>query len=292
MRTLTALFAVSSSVVLLACGPEGRSGGTGGGDGPDGGTTQYDAFPIGPEICDDGYDNDQDGRADCADVDCSGVGTCPVCGQVEVPEATPLALPDGVQGARCTTDADCAAAEPNCVTELSPPYCYPGYNSVLDFIGFPPGSTLTDPNQLLRVCVNMEHSWLRDLQIELHTPDGREFVLHEFGGRTGGEVYLGEANDYDSASNPVPGVGYEYCWTPTAAMTMLQTVNANPSIHILPAGDYKSFSPWSTLAGTPLNGQWAIRVIDAWGIDNGFLFGWRIEFDPTLVVDCSGPIIQ
>jgi len=288
MRTLAALFAVTSSVLVLACGPAGRPD-NGNGNGPDGGGGDDATFPVGPEICDDAYDNDQDGRADCADVDCSGVGSCPVCGQVEVPEATPLLLPDGVStGAYCTTDADCGLGEPNCIHFMGGDECHASYNSVLDFIGFPQGATLTDANQLLKVCVNMEHSWLHDLQIELLTPNGTVFPLHAFAGREGGPVYLGDPEHSDS--NNVYGTGWDYCWTPTAPTTMMQLANTMTG-QSLPPGDYRADAPWTALAGTPLNGPWEIRVTDLWGIDNGFLFSWKIEFDPSLVVDCSGPII-
>ncbi len=165
--------------------------------------------------------------------------------------------------------------------------CHDSYNSQLNFIGFPDGATLTDPSKLLKVCVNMEHSWLRDLQMELITPSGAVFILHKFADRMGGETFLGNANDSDNAANPVPGTGMEYCWTPTAPTTMMMAASGGT----LPAGDYKSDAPWSALSGAALNGTWEMRVTDLWGIDNGFLFAWSIKFDPSLVSDCAGPII-
>jgi len=237
------------------------------------------------ESCTNATDDDGDGRADCSDPDCSGVDGCPVCGSVENPEATPLALPDGVgTGATCSTDAQCTtAASPNCVFKE----CHASYNSQLDFIGFPVGAKLEDSSKLLKVCVNMEHSWLRDLQMELLTPDGAVFILHKFEGRDGGATFLGNANDNDTAANPVAGTGMDYCWTPNAPTTMLAAATGS----VLPPGDYKSVAPWTALTGTSLNGTWEMRVTDLWGIDNGFLFKWSIAFDPSLVSDCSGPII-
>ena len=60
----------------------------------------------------------------------------------------------------------------------------------------------------------------------------------------------------------------------------------------LPAGDYTTDTPFTALQGTVLNGDWKFRVTDLWGADNGFLFDWSISFDPSLVANCSGPIIQ
>jgi len=258
---------------------------------------------MGAEICNDAIDNDGDGRADCADPDCSGVGQCPVCGSVENPMATPLALPDGLNsGAMCSTDVQCVGTmtptgtpTPNCVAKE----CHASYNNTLHFIGFPQNATLTDPTKLLSVCVTIEHSWMRDLQMDLITPPdvgGTRHVvtLHAFVSRSGAEEYLGNANDSDSDANPVPGVGAEYCWTPAAAQTMMQgpTMPApNGFADELVPGNYKSISPWGTFNGVTLNGDWTMRVTDLWQIDNGYMFKWSIKFDPSLVSDCSGPII-
>jgi len=281
-----ALVAVSAFVV--ACGPAPRPDNGDDSVTPDAPARTCPDFPTG-EDCADGIDNDCDGRGDCSDVDCSGVGSCPVCGMVEAPQATPLALPDGVSsGTTCTTDADCTAAAPNCVYNE----CHASYTSTLDFIGFPSGLTLTDPAQFLSVCANIEHSWMRDLQIDLITPDDRIVTLLPFVDRSGDEVYLGAANDGDSAASPVPGTGAQYCWTTAASLGMLDAptmdVGGNAT---LPAGDYRPSSPFSTMMGTPLNGAWTMRVTDLWGIDNGFMFNWTITFDPTLIADCAGPII-
>ncbi len=286
MRALGTTIAGFSILVAAACGPAGRSG-NGGDD-----TGGPDAPPPGTEICDDAIDNDGDGRADCSDVDCSGIGDCPVCGSVENPEAQPLALPDGIgESTVCSTDAQCTGDPmiPNCVAKE----CHASYVSTLDFIGFPQGATLVDPTKLLAVCVNMEHSYLRDLQMELLTPSGGVFILHKFVDRSGGEIYLGNANDADDAGTPVAGTGMEYCWTATAAQTMLEAPTQMTSgfNELLPAGNYKPIAPWQGLAGTALNGTWKMRVTDLWPADNGFMFKWSIKFDPTLVSDCAGPII-
>lgn len=281
-------------VVLLgiaACGPGTRNDENGNG-------AVDAASSSGPEVCDDGFDNDSDGRSDCSDVDCSGIGDCPVCGKVENPEAAPLALPDGVSsGAVCSTNAQCTtAAAPNCVADE----CHASYTSTLNFIGFGQGAKLTDPSKLLKICVNMEHSYLRDLQMDLITPDGNVFMLDKWYDRTTAEeIHLGNANDLDDNSTPVPGTGMQYCWTPTATNEMINymtgavapTTMMSGGEKILSPGDYKSTTPWGALTGTSLNGMWTMRVTDLWVEDNGFMFSWSISFDPSLVTDCGNPII-
>jgi hypothetical protein len=287
------VFAICS--VLFACGPGGRR--------PE---DNVDAFACAPgaegslDSCGDGADNDCDGLPDCTDPDCSGVGSCPICGMVEHPLGTPLALPDGVSsGTACTMNMQCTGGTPNCVEAE----CHASYNSKLHFDGFPDNLTFQDVNNLQSVCVTIEHSWLRDMEISLRAPNGQEVQLHKFLGRTGDEIYLGAANDCDDDANPVAGLGDEYCWKPSATQTMLQYADGggamtsvsgcDASSHAkLPPGDYAAAGPWNTLMGATLNGDWEIVVTDLWEIDNGYIFKWSIAFDPTLVQDCSGPVIQ
>ncbi|MCB0543086.1 MAG: gliding motility-associated C-terminal domain-containing protein, partial [Saprospiraceae bacterium] len=157
------------------------------------------------------------------------------------------------------------------------------YETSIFFTDFSPGQVLTDPNDLESICVNMEHSWMRDMEISITCPNGQSIILHNFGGQTGSEILLGIPNDND-LFNPIPGVGYDYCWTPNAPNpTWLQYANTNlPVGGTLPAGDYSPYQPFSGLVGCPLNGEWTITVTDLWPIDNGYIFSWGIKFKDAL----------
>lgn len=256
-----------------------------------------DAPYTGAEICTNGADDDGDGRADCSDPDCSGIDGCPVCGSVETPLGQPLALPDGQSsGSVCSTDTQCVGTDdglghptPNCVFKE----CHASYTSTLNFIGFPQGAKLDDPSKLTKICAKMEHSWVRDMQVELISPNGTIVPMLKFMDRMGGEIYLGQANDADPDDAPSPGTGYQYCWADTGTTTMLSTTMSTWNGHqVVPEGTYKPDVPFTAFQGADLNGMWTFRVTDLWGIDNGFVFEWSIYFDPTLVSDCSGPIIE
>ena len=156
------------------------------------------------------------------------------------------------------------------------------YETSVSFTDFSPGQVLTNVNDIVGVCVNIEHSYLRDLEIKLRCPDGTEIILHDHPGNTGGAVFLGEANDFDDAANPVPGIGYDYCWTNDAPNpTWIEYVNTN-TVSTLPAGDYSPYDSFDAFLGCPLNGEWTIIVTDLWGIDNGYIFSWGVEFAQDL----------
>ena len=155
------------------------------------------------------------------------------------------------------------------------------YETGIGFTNFSPGQVLSSIDDLVQICVIMEHSYLRDLEISITCPSGESVVLHNFAGQSGGQTFLGIPNENDEfLPEPIPGTGFEYCWTPTATNgTWLDNANGSPT---LPAGNYEAFDPLENLLGCPLNGEWTISVEDLWAIDNGFIFEWSIEFDASL----------
>ncbi|MEO1263242.1 MAG: proprotein convertase P-domain-containing protein [Bacteroidota bacterium] len=158
------------------------------------------------------------------------------------------------------------------------------YATTISFNGFAPGQVLTDINDLVGIFVNMEHSWMRDLEISIECPNGTSVMLHNHPGQLGGEVFLGVPYENDEGMlNPIPGVGYTYGWqqNPDYNYTWIEYANwFFPTT--LPAGTYDSYEPLTNLVGCPLNGDWTITVTDLWSIDNGNIFSWSIQFDQDL----------
>lgn len=162
------------------------------------------------------------------------------------------------------------------------------YQEVISITGFGPGQTVMNGSDIVSICVNMEHSWMRDMEISITCPDGNSIVLHDHPGNVGGMVLLGEPIDFDG-QNPTPGVGYDYCWTPSATRgTWLSFANSTFGLFgsgTLPEGDYNPFDHFNNLIGCPMNGEWKIRVEDHWAQDNGFIFSWSINFEESLYPD-------
>lgn len=154
---------------------------------------------------------------------------------------------------------------------------------------FEPGATLTNIDQLYSICVDMEHSFMGDLVVQIVCPNGTSVTLHEQGG---GGTFLGDANDQDDV-DPVPGTCWHYCWSPTATNgTWAENSDAGNTVPTsqgaaIPSGTYESVYPLSALQGCPLNGTWTFQITDNWSIDNGFICSWGMDFDPALYPDLT-----
>lgn len=136
----------------------------------------------------------------------------------------------------------------------------------------------------MSICVTIEHSYARDIEVNIICPDGTSVILAEQL-TSGGEVFLGEPFEDDEVGAPVSGVGYQYCWKADATNgTWVQFMNEN-NPQTLPTGDYNSAEDLNNLIGCPFSGEWVLVVRDWWGIDNGFIFGWSIEIGGTILED-------
>ncbi len=156
------------------------------------------------------------------------------------------------------------------------------YQASVQFDNFTPGQQLDDINDLTGICLNIEHSWMRDLEIQLSCPNGQSVLLHQYAGRSDATlIQLGEPIRGDEA-NISPGTGYEYCWTPNATNPNWVEYGKVNQPTTLPPDDYQSLEPLDQLQGCPLNGEWTLKVADRWPVDNGFIFSWGIDFDPSL----------
>ncbi|WP_133085505.1 PKD domain-containing protein, partial [Winogradskyella aurantia] len=154
------------------------------------------------------------------------------------------------------------------------------YTSSIPVDCFDSAATISDPLQIVSICLNIEHSYLGDLEITIISPNGQQAILKDFPG--GGGTYLGGANDDGSNT---PGVGADYCFSMTGTQTLVNgpTITAGtPAGPSIAPGTYLPEQSFTNLVGSPLNGDWTIEVTDNLGIDNGYIFSWEIEFDPNL----------
>jgi gliding motility-associated-like protein len=176
------------------------------------------------------------------------------------------------------------------------------YETTIIIDDFETGQLIENPDDIIAMCINMEHSFLGDLEMTLTCPDGTSItIFNSFngadeiipGGFGGGGTYLGIAND-DGGTNP--GIGSTYCFTSTAAQTLgdalasggTETVtfddgngNTNTGQSMIP-GDYLPENLFDAFIGCPINGPWTVTVRDNLLIDNGYIFNWSIQFNPLI----------
>jgi gliding motility-associated-like protein len=160
------------------------------------------------------------------------------------------------------------------------------YRTTLQFSEFAPGQTLQNASDLSSICLNMEHSYARDLEIAVICPNGQRAILENHTVNSGGRWYLGKPHLADGI-NPTPGKGATYCWTPAATQTLHDYIdsiewNAQPATRTVPSHlvqDYAPYQSFSNLIGCPMNGDWALAVRDLWEVDNGYIFSWAINFN-------------
>ncbi|WP_430405267.1 PKD domain-containing protein [Fluviicola sp.] len=148
--------------------------------------------------------------------------------------------------------------------------------------GFAAGSTITQLSDIQSLCLDLEHSFMGDLVLIVECPNGQNQILHQQGG---GGTQIGEPNpadDVDCSDPATQGIPYTYCFTPTATETWVEWSNNNGFGGTIPAGNYEPIQPFTNLIGCPLNGIWTLTVIDNWAADDGTLFSFDINLDPSL----------
>ena len=142
---------------------------------------------------------------------------------------------------------------------------------------FLPGQLITNISDIASICVNMEHSYMGDLNITITCPTGQTVTLHQYS--AGGGTYLGIPVDVD-ATPLIPGDGFDYCWEDPSPNPTWATASAG--VTTLPAGSYSPSQSFSGLIGCELNGNWTITIQDNLTSDNGFIFNWGVNFNPSI----------
>jgi len=180
---------------------------------------------------------------------------------------------------------------PNCAVQC--------YNTNVTFNQFLPGATIQSANDIISICVNMEHSFAGDLGFKIHCPNGQTVILDP--NTHSGGAYLGEPygggnhsnfdNGCDPANNP-HGTGWTYCWSEIYTTAATQTFDQLSSSvsgtidstnQILHTNYIKPQNTLAGLIGCPLNGMWNIEICDDYGADNGYIFNWTLNLAANLL---------
>ena len=162
------------------------------------------------------------------------------------------------------------------------------FTSTITYSLFDQGQLLENIDQLASVFIDMEHSDMSSVTIELSCPDKTSVILKN---NSGDNSYLGEPVDVEGALLSI-GKTYRYSWTLDAEKGTLGEEAGN-YVHnytdtdgqvytnqsYLPEDNYKPHESLSRLVGCPLNGDWVIKVTDNSPVDNGYIERWGIKFE-------------
>ena len=167
---------------------------------------------------------------------------------------------------------------------------------------FSNSATVSSVDDIESICFNMEHSFVGDLHIDIVSPNGQTVrILSSVPGTTANfGIPWADGVRGDNTGIITAGTGSEYCILPDDSLqTLIEGIQTGGTFPLsggpgtytddyVPAGDYKSENSLAGLVGSPLNGQWRIRITDNIGGDNGTIFNWSINFDPSILpVDYS-----
>ncbi len=183
---------------------------------------------------------------------------------------------------------------------ISPTGCF---SAPVTFDQFTPGATVGSADDIISICVNMEHTFLGDLGFSIVCPNGQSAIL-KYNTHSGG-ADLGQPTGSTTCSDPCDsncnpqGVGWTYCFSNQLLTNQRGVISGNMSSPIdstntvdttgyfqTPVQNATNMtSGWETvdltglsgLVGCPLNGEWAIMVCDDWSADNGYVFWWDME---------------
>lgn len=142
------------------------------------------------------------------------------------------------------------------------------FESSVVFNQFGNGDVIQDGANLT-LTINMEHSYMGDLLMELVCPNGTRITLLSFMNNNMGNTNTGGA----TTSTGPPGLGQDYTFSMSAA-TLFNTATYDGQN--MPSGSYRPDETFANLNGCPLNGKWTIEITDNFNQDDGTLFSWTL----------------
>lgn len=179
------------------------------------------------------------------------------------------------------------------------------YQTNIAISGFDDSTFISSSGDFDQLCIDIEHSYIGDLEISLTCPTGVVVSLmnayNQFGEMIPGgcgngiSTFLGNDTNLDGGAPGSPV--WTYCFSPTmATLGTICTENAagnwinnsygfpsmNPNGVYLPDGNFNDF------IGCPVNGNWTITVQDNQGIDDGYIFQWGLYFNASLYPESEG----
>jgi len=225
------------------------------------------------------------------------VSTTPHFNQIQKPDTMCMHKVAVIAGVVTPVEGKYDCAPPVSGTTFLPDGQGTPYTTSVNVSCFTPCDTVAVPGDIESICLNMEHSYMGDLDIDITCPNGQTLsLLNSAGAGTilGQPVATDLPVDGSSATLLDPGIGFTYCFSPASTSgfiydpanatnvspytDILGNVSTDPNINQANPGTYQADGNWNNLIGCPLNGAWTIIVNDNLPADNGYIFNWGITF--------------
>ena len=149
-----------------------------------------------------------------------------------------------------------------------------------------PSAIISSASDIESVGINIEHSYMGDLDIYLQCPNGQRTTLFQ---QSCGSGFLGEPVDTHTdgvnSCNDGPeyvGIGYDYYWTEGENLGMISE-NCPGTTTTLPSGYYQPNGSFRSMIGCPVNGEWCVVFIDHLNQDDGTVFSVDINFTENFI---------
>ncbi|MBO7482055.1 MAG: gliding motility-associated C-terminal domain-containing protein [Bacteroidales bacterium] len=202
-------------------------------------------------------------------------------GHVQQPDEWVMQIPEAIVEEHCFED----------VTNYVQTMCF-------DHNAFAQGQTIQSASDIESICMEIEHSYIGDLEVWITCPSGNRMDLFNGYGSACSDCgweFLGEPVD-EGGDACIQGTPYHYCWNQTATQT-IESVASNPPTYTytnnvgytytdhpyIPGGDYRPIGNWSSLVGCPVNGEWCINIQDHLGSDDGTVFSVELHFADHMI---------
>jgi len=137
-------------------------------------------------------------------------------------------------------------------------------NSVIEVSGLP-YNELFSPGLIKEVCVNVDHTWLDDVDMYLVSPNGQSIILSTDNG--------GNGNDMINT-----------CFSPTASTSLTQGLQYAPASFAPFTGNWQPEGLWSNLSSATTNGTWTLQVKDDSNGFTGSISSWSISFHESILL--------
>ncbi len=145
------------------------------------------------------------------------------------------------------------------ITVAIPDNSAAGITNSLNVTGIPAGAQVTG----VRVVLNVSHTWVSDLTINLRAPNGR--VLNLINAKGGNGVNLTNTVISSASTTPIPATGAPYTGT----------YRADAAANVGPTGMLSNAAAFSDLFNVG-NGTWTLGLRDRVNGDLGVLTSWSI----------------